>query len=221
MGASFTVDRNGLCPTIDVCLTKRIIPYVEGGVRDSADVLSKASMVFVQVDEMVDIPQVLAPFREKPLDRLVVMLHLDLVHGLARDESALRYVAGFDRVNGIVTVHHHLVGPARKLGLLSIVRLFLQDTRSIGRGIGIVEKSHPDAIELLPGIAAIEVVDRFQLLHIPRIAGGLIYNLNTIQRVLDSGCRAASTSNRALWVFNQDTFPTSASARVPSPSGKG
>jgi glycerol uptake operon antiterminator len=200
------VNRKGSRPTIDTCLTKRIIPYVEGGVRDSAPVLAKASMAFVQVDEMTDIPEMLAPFREKPLEHLVVMLHLDLVHGLARDEAALRYVAGFDRVDGIVTVHHHLVAPARKLGLLSVVRLFLQDTRSIGRGIGIIEKSHPDAIELLPGIAAIEVVDRFQLLHVPRIAGGLIYNLNTIQRVLDSGCRAASTSNRSLWVFNEDPF---------------
>ncbi|MBN1590865.1 MAG: glycerol-3-phosphate responsive antiterminator [Pirellulales bacterium] len=192
--------------TIDACFTQKIIPYIEIGIGDSAEIVSKASVVFLQVNELVDIPEVLAPFQTKPLDHLGVMLHLDLVHGLARDEAALRYLAGFDRIDGIVTVHHHLVAPARRLGLLSILRLFLQDTRAIGRGVGIIEKSHPDAVELLPGSAAIEVVDRFQLLHVPLIAGGLVYNLNAVQRVLDSGCRAASTSNRDLWAFNDDQF---------------
>ncbi|NLE39289.1 MAG: glycerol-3-phosphate responsive antiterminator [Pirellulaceae bacterium] len=188
--------------TMDDCLVKKIIPYVEGGVGDSADLLAKASMVFLQAGELADIPEMLEPFQRPPLAKVAVMLHLDLVHGLARDEAALRYVAELDRLDGIITVHHHLVGPARRHGLLSVVRLFIQDTRAVGRGIGVIEKSMPDAVEMLPSVAAIEVADRFRQLHIPRIAGGLIYNLNVIQRVLDAGCRAASTSNRELWGFN-------------------
>jgi len=202
------MNRKRIRPTIDAGLGKKIIPYIEGGIGDSAEVVSKASMTFIQAGELADIPQALAPFREKPLDNLVVMLHLDLVHGLAREEAALRYVAQFDRIDGIITVHHHLVVPARRLGLLSIVRLFLQDTRAVGRGIGVIEKSRPDAVELLPSVAAVEVADRFAQTHVPRIAGGLIYNLNCIQRVLNSGCRAASTSNRQLWTFNDDPLPT-------------
>ena len=190
--------------SIETCFTKKIIPYVVDGIGDSADVIASASIVFVQVGELVDLTDLIASFEDKRLDHLTLMLHLDLVRGLANDEAALRYVAGFDRVDGIVTVHHHLVAPARRLGLLSIIRLFLQDTRAIGRGVSVVEKSRPDAIELLPGIAAVEVADQFQPLHIPRIAGGLIHNLNTVQRILDSGCRAASMTNRKLWAFNAD-----------------
>jgi glycerol uptake operon antiterminator len=194
---------------IDACLRRQIIPYIEGGVGDSSEVLANASMVFVQVGELADVPETLAPFGVKPLDHLVVMLHLDLVYGLARDEAAVRFVAGLDRVDGIITVHHHLVAPARRLGLLSVVRLFLQDTRALGRGISVVEKSRPDAVELLPSVAAIEVAEAFQQVHIPRIAGGLIHNLNTVHRVLASGCRAVSTSNRQLWEYN--TMPGLAS----------
>jgi glycerol uptake operon antiterminator len=183
-------------------LSKKIIPYVEGDVGDAADDVAKASMVFLQAGELGDLAQALVPFRDPPLDKVTVLVHLDLLHGLARDDAAVRYIAEQDRIDGIVTVHHHLVTSARRHGLLTVVRLFVQDTRAIGRGIGVIEKSKPDAVEMLPSVAAIEVADRFQQLHIPRIAGGLIYNLNVIQRVLDSGCRAASTSNRELWSFN-------------------
>ena len=173
-------------------------------IGDWVEVVAQASMVFVQAGELADIPKALEPFRNKPLDDLTVLLHLDLVHGLAHDEAALRYIVELDRADGIVTVHHHLVALARRLNLLSIVSLFLQDTRAVGRGIAVIEKSRPDAIELLPSVAATAVADRFAQIHTPRIAGGLIYNLNSVQQVLDSGCRAASTSNRALWKFNAD-----------------
>lgn len=201
--------------SVDACLKRQIIPYIEGGVGDSGELLADASMVFVQVGELADVDETLAPFRTKPLAHLVVMLHLDLIYGLARDEAAVRFVAGLDRVDGIITVHHHLVAPARRLGLLSVVRLFLQDSRALGRGISVVEKSRPDAVELLPSVAAIEVAAAFQQVHIPRIAGGLIHNLNTVQRVLDSGCRAVSTSNRQLWQYNtmSDSAPSARTGR--------
>ena len=53
-----------------------------------------------------------------------------------------------------------------------------------------------------------EAAGRFAPIHIPRIAGGLINNLKSIQQVLESGCQAASTSNRKLWTFNDDVLPT-------------
>ena len=181
---------------------KKIIPYLNGEIHDLVDILSHASMVFVQVDELAQLAEAIEPFRENQLKDVALMLHLDLVRGLARDDAALRYIADLGRVDGIITVHHHLVAPARRLGFLSVVRLFLQDSRAIDRGISVIEKSKPDAIELLPCVAAIEVTHRFKQIHIPLIAGGLIHNLNTVQLALNHGCCAASTSNRELWKFN-------------------
>ncbi len=203
---SRSVSRNQSRPTIDTCLRKPIIPYLIGGVEDSASILSEASVVFVQGGELSELPGVLAPFEEAPLADVSVLLHIDLVRGLARDDAAVRYVSTLSRVDGIITVHHQLVPAARRLGLISVVRLFLQDTRAVDRGLGVIEKSKPDAVELLPGVAAIEVVDRFRSLHIPRIASGLVYNLNTIHRALESGCCAVSTSDRSLWAFNSNQF---------------
>jgi len=47
--------------------------------------------------------------------------------------------------------------PARRVGLLSIVRLFLSDSRAVDRGISVVKKSHPDAVEILPAVVAAKV----------------------------------------------------------------
>ena len=65
-----------------------------------------------------------------------------------------------------------------------------------------IEKSQPGAIELLPGIAAIEVAGDFQHLSTPIIAGGLIRNIAILQGILASGYRAVSTSNESLWTKN-------------------
>jgi glycerol-3-phosphate responsive antiterminator len=46
----------------------------------------------------------------------------------------------------------------------------------------VIDKSKPDAVELLPGVAAIEVADRFRDLPIPFIAGGLIRTPDIVKR---------------------------------------
>src|SRR4051812_33620070 len=148
--------------------------------------------------ELAELPQLLARLARPPFDRLPVLLHIDLVNGLANDESGLRYVATLDRVDGIITVRHHLAPLARKLNLISVVRLFLQDGRAVERGLSVVERSSPDAIELLPGVAFLQVAERFAGLPIPCIAGGLIRTPQTVQQIIAAGCKAVSTSNVKL-----------------------
>lgn len=188
---------------------KPVIPYIAGlpldgsvSGQDRVGVVSHASMAILQVEELVDLPDSLDPFRQPPLSHVRVFIHLDLVRGLARDEAGLRYLAGLDRIDGIITVHHHLVSAARRFGMQSIVRLFIQDGRSVKRGLAVVEKSQPNAIELLPGIAAAEVAGDFARLSTPRFAGGLIRNTTILEAILACGYQAVSTSNESLWLQN-------------------
>lgn len=195
---------------------KPVIPYlsgppVDGSQGDISDraaaeqrmtALAHASMVILQPEELVDLPACLAPFRRPELSHIKVALHLDLLRGLARDEAGLRFLAGLDRIHAIMTVHHHLVQAARKLGMQAIVRLFIQDGRAVKRGLAVVEKSRPNAIELLPGIAASEVSGDFTQLPIPRFAGGLIHNTAVLDAILDTGYKGVSTSNELLWLEN-------------------
>jgi glycerol uptake operon antiterminator len=197
-----TMKNRECTPPVRDLLSRPVIPYVIGGAGASGPVLAHASVVFLQGGELADLPALLAPFDQAPLDRVPLMLHLDLVRGLASDEAGLRYVAGLERIDGVFTVHHHLAAVAKRLGLRAIIRLFLQDTRSVERGLAVIEKSKPDAIEILPAVAAVEAAHFFDKLAIPRIAGGLVRTTETVARILQSGCRAVSTSERSLWSMN-------------------
>ena len=78
----------------------------------------------------------------------------------------------------------------------------LQDGRAVQRGLAVIEKSRPDAVELLPGVAFLQVAELFAGLEIPCIAGGLIRTKETVRQILAAGCKAVSTTNVALWGMN-------------------
>ena len=189
-------------PDIARFLTKPVIPYVADGVDAHVGLMALASVIFIGGGELADLPGMMTKLSRPPLGDIPVFLHIDLVNGLSNDESGLRYVAGLERVDGVITVRHHLAPAARKLGLMSVVRLFLQDGRAVERGLGVVEKSRPDAVELLPGVAYLEVADRFRGVNIPVIAGGLIRTREIADRIRAAGCRAVSTTNIKLWEMN-------------------
>jgi glycerol uptake operon antiterminator len=183
-------------------LGKPIIPYVTEGVEKQPQLIAGASLIMLGGGELAEMPLLLARLSKPPFEKIPVLLHIDLVNGLANDESGLRYVATWKRINGIVTTRHHLSALARKLDLMCVVRLFLQDGRAVERGLSVIDKSKPDAVELLPGVAFLQVAERFAKLPIPCIAGGLIRTRETVQAILAAGCKCVSTTNVSLWEMN-------------------
>jgi glycerol uptake operon antiterminator len=167
-----------------------------------ADLLARASCIFLQGGALAEIPRTLAAFSSPKLDHVPLFVHIDLVAGLENSEAGLEYLAEFERITGVVTVHHHLCGPARRLKLLSIVRLFLSDSRALDRGLSVVHKSRPDAIEILPAAAAVKVASDFAASRTPLIAGGLCRTEADVQEVIASGCRAVTSTSPALWRLN-------------------
>ena len=187
--------------SIERCFRRQIIPVVWDP-KQHAELLGEASTIFLQGGSLADLPRVLDRFSAPPLDQLAVFVHIDLVAGLENSEAGLEYLASFQRLTGVVTVHHHLATPARKLGLLSIVRLFLSDSRALERGLSIASKSHPDAIEILPTAVAAKVASDFRTCPIPRITGGICRSEDDVRDALQSGCRAITTTKPELWRLN-------------------
>jgi glycerol uptake operon antiterminator len=188
-------------------LSKPIIPYVTESLDAHPNLTAHASLIMLGGGELAELPQTLARLAKPPFEKLPVLLHIDLVNGLSNDESGLRYVATLDGVDGIITTRHHLAPLARKLGLMSVVRLFLQDGRAVERGLQVIDKSRPDAVEVLPGVAILQVAERFRDLPIPCIAGGLIRTPEVVRQIIAAGCRAVSTSNVKLWEMNAKPQP--------------
>src|SRR4051794_7619063 len=158
--------------SIDTCFKKRVIPVVwDPGPH--VELLARASAVFLQGGALGDVRHAVARFSEGKLSHLPLFVHVDLVAGLENSEAGVEYLAEFKHISGIVTVHHHLAAAARRMGLLTIVRLFLSDSRAVDRGLSVIKKSRPDAVEILPACVASKVSNDFAPFAIPRIAGGL------------------------------------------------
>jgi|1185.fasta_scaffold134067_1 glycerol uptake operon antiterminator len=187
--------------SIESCLKKHVIPVVWDPGKHAA-LIAKASAVFLQGGALSDLDSAVKRFRESGLSHLPLFVHVDLVAGLENSEAGIEFLASHEHIAGIVTVHHHLAGAARRLGLLTIVRLFLSDSRAVDRGLFVVKKSHPDAIEILPACVASKVASDFAEYSIPRIAGGLCRTEADVNDVLASGCRAVTSTSPALWKLN-------------------
>jgi len=183
-------------------LSKPVIPVFWDAPPDEAP-LARASLLFLQGGELSELPDRLRQLRCGPAAHVPVVLHIDLLAGLSSDEAGLRYLAGLGGIQGIITVRSHLVAPARRLGLASILLLFLPDGRSVDRALHVIEQSRPDMVELVPGVAALETADQFPQVPVPRIAGGLIRTPELVRRLLESGCAAVSSSNARLWELNR------------------
>jgi glycerol uptake operon antiterminator len=187
--------------SIDPCFRKKVIPVLWSPAQHG-DVIATASCIFLQGGNLSRLSETLASFNTSQLAHIPLLVHIDLLAGLENNDAGLEFLAGFERIAGIVTVHHHLAGPARKLGLLSVVRLFLSDSRAMDRGLSVATKSQPDAIEILPAAAAPKVAGDFQSCRIPRIAGGLCRTEADVDETLHAGCRAVTSTSPALWKLN-------------------
>jgi glycerol uptake operon antiterminator len=196
--------------TLQTWLAKPVIPVLwQAGPDDH--LLAEASILFLQGGELVELEATLSRLRQGPTAKTPIMLHIDLLAGLTSDEAGLRYLASLKGIDGIITVRAHMVTQARRFGLASILLLFLQDGRSVERGLHVIAQSKPDMVELVPGAAALEVAGQFEHIAPPRIAGGLVRTPVLVRRLLDSGCAAVSSSDSRLWDLNR------ADERMPRP----
>lgn len=126
------------------------------------------------------------------------ILHMDLVHGLTADEAGTQYVCQKLHVDGVISTKAKVIETANKNHTLSIMRLFMIDSRSIEKGCELGKRLQPDYIEVLPantkhGIAYVKAQCSIAL-----IAGGLIQNEEDITACLQDGVCAVTTSKLRL-----------------------
>ncbi len=181
---------------------KPVIPVL-WDVGSNSDVLALASSVIMQGGPIVDLSNAIERFAKPPLDHIRILVHIDLVAGLEANEAGLELLADMGNIDGIVTVHHQLTKAAKRLGLLSIVRMFLSDSRALERGLLVAEKSRADVIEILPAAAAVKVAYELRSCSIPHISGGLCRTEDDIREALDCGSLAVTSTRPELWKMNE------------------
>ncbi|NPV29759.1 MAG: glycerol-3-phosphate responsive antiterminator [Firmicutes bacterium] len=157
----------------------------------------RARVVLISSGDIFNVEEI---GRELEKHNKLVLVHVDLIAGLGRDHTAVRFLKEKARVTGIVTPGSQLITAARKEGLLTVQRLFAHDSPSIATGISVLKQSKPHFIEVLPGLAVLRVMDELrEHFQQPIIAAGLIKGIQDLRLVLKAGAVAVDTSAEKLW----------------------
>jgi len=131
----------------------------------------------------------------------VPIVNVDLVAGFSRDEAAISYLA-HRQVQGIISTHIEPLRAAREFGLYAIRRTFLLDSTALESGLHSLAQFLPDALEVMPAIAAPRILPRLRQIYpqLPVIAGGLITTLREVEDLVQQGINSVSVSDSRLWV---------------------
>lgn len=152
-------------------------------------------VVFVLYGEIVTIADIVE--RLKAAGKFVVV-HLDLIGGLAVREEAVKFVKSYTKADGIISTKPDMIKCAKELGLCTVFRIFVIDSKALGsmshHGIDFV-----DLVEVLPGIMPRIIRQIAQKTSVPIIAGGLISEKGDVIQALDAGAVAISTTNQSVW----------------------
>jgi glycerol uptake operon antiterminator len=176
---------------------KPIIAAIRPAESVSLHGLDQVGVVFVLGGTIFDIPHLVEEAKESGK---FLFIDIDLLKGIGKDAPGVKFLAKESHVYGIITTRSNLVKSIQKEGLVAIQRLFVLDSESLTGGLGVVEKSAPDAIEILPGLVLPKIMQRIRSTSsIPVIAGGLITEEKEVQQILDSGALAISTTSSRLF----------------------
>lgn len=126
-----------------------------------------------------------------------VFVHIDLAEGIGKDLSGLMYLKRIG-ADGIISTKASIIKTADEIGLLTVQRFFALDSKGLKSVREMMEVSHADFIEIMPGVIP-KVIEEFKNGGIPIIAGGLIETKAEVTAALSAGATAISTGKEALW----------------------
>lgn len=159
-------------------------------------IASPCKLIFLLTSNIINIKDIVDKCKKS--DKYI-LVHLDLVDGLSRDEYAMKYISEYIKPDGIITTRSNLVRIAKDNGIFAIQRLFILDSMSLDTGIKSIHSTKPEAIEILPGIMPKAIKRIHAETQIPLIAGGLIIDKEDAIASLGAGAIGISTSNKSVW----------------------
>lgn len=128
-----------------------------------------------------------------------VMLHLDSIRGIARDNYGIKFLANIG-VDALITTKPQWIKTIRERGMIAILCMFVIDTEAFRNGLESIIKHKPDAVIIMPmSIPGEFVKEIIRKTNAKIIAGGLITKAEDIVEAIDKGIIGAAISKRELW----------------------
>lgn len=156
---------------------------------------SDASVVFILYGEISSIEDIVRKIKEH--DKIAIV-HLDLISGFSATESAVDFIKKYTNADGIISTRIDQIRRARILGLDTIYRVFVIDSKAF-ENVKKHSRDIADFIEILPGVMPKVIRKISNLTQTPIIAGGLISDKEDVYESLNAGAIAISTTNSDVW----------------------
>lgn len=165
--------------------------------NDAKDAIeSNSKVVFILSGRIIDIEENVRVLKAKGKS---VFVHIDLLEGLGKDIYGIEYLKKKIKPHGLVSTRGALIKHAKDMGLVTVQRLFLLDSRAIDSGTGMIKACEPDFVEVMPGIIPRAIEEFKKRVKQPIIAGGMITDKNDVIMAIKAGALAVSTSRKELW----------------------
>jgi glycerol uptake operon antiterminator len=190
--------RKPLCTRGDVFKGRPIIAAVRSAESLAIAARSPVKMIYLLFGNTLNVADLIGSVRDcgKP-----VLVNLDLLAGFSRDACNVEYLASCGAA-GIVSTHQEVLRVAGKRGLITVLRSFALDSAAVEAGLRAIQYCQPDAVEILPAVAAPRVAVRIRQEHagLRIVAGGLVANLKELESLLAGGIDAVSVSDPRFWI---------------------
>lgn len=153
-------------------------------------------VVFLLYGDIVSLPKIVSELKKHGK---TVLVHLDFISGLSNHEVVVKFIKYVCHADGIITTKTGLIAPAKKLGLITILRFFIIDHLSINNIVKQVNATLPDMVEIMPALIP-KVISRLShMIDVPIVTGGMITTKEDVIQALKAGALCVSTSTEAVW----------------------
>jgi len=159
-------------------------------------VSSQSEVIFLLSANILQIADLVQFLREQ---KKIVFVHADLIEGLGKDSTSVEYISKKIKPDGILSTKGNVLKRAKELGLITVQRIFLLDSRALNSGVEMIKQYNPDFVEVMPGLIPRGISELRNRIKQPIIAGGMITSKEDVISALKAGALAVSTSRRELW----------------------
>lgn len=181
---------------LDLLMENPVIAAVKNDEGLARCTASDCKVVFLLYGDVLTVADKVAVLKQAGK---TVLVHVDLIGGLAARNVAVDFIAQNTSADGVLSTKPALVLHAKSLGLLTVQRFFLLDSIALLN----IEKQMPldaaDAVEILPGVMPKIIRKLTRLTQKPIIAGGLISDKEDVMNALEAGAMTISSTNQEIW----------------------
>ena len=128
-----------------------------------------------------------------------VLVHSELIKGLASDEYGAIYLIQVLNVDGIISSKARVIDICKKRNKIGIYRFFVNDNVSLEQSLDIGVNLKPDYVEIIPAACYGLIPEIKEKLQAKVLMGGLIRTETDILNCLNNGAVAVTTSNKDFW----------------------